>query len=295
MNKKELLIKLPIKFFGLIALVAIVVVWGNVNIPFFIIGLSTVFLAVVLSQVIVVFAPEARRKQDGHEQFTWASLIPGLASLPPHVSNGIIVSIMLLVSSSSATCSHKEDRGRHAARREIDLQEPPRAHRRDDLGDGGGDHGTEGQGIHAHHRDPRLFILFNNLSGLVPGFMPATDNVNTTFACSLTVFVLTHYYGIREHGIKYVKHFMGPVWWLAPIMIPIEVIGHLSRPLSLGLRLFGNIMGDHLVTGIFFMLIPLFVPLIGMVLGTFVALVQAFVFILLSMAYFSGAVAHEEH
>jgi F-type H+-transporting ATPase subunit a len=140
-----------------------------------------------------------------------------------------------------------------------------------------------------------LFILFNNLSGLVPGFLPATDNVNTTFACSLTVFVMTHFYGIREHGLKYVKHFMGPIWWLAPIMIPIELIGHLSRPLSLGLRLFGNIMGDHLVTGIFFMLIPLFVPLIGMLLGTFVALVQAFVFMLLSMAYFSGAVAQEEH
>jgi F-type H+-transporting ATPase subunit a len=139
-----------------------------------------------------------------------------------------------------------------------------------------------------------LFILFNNLSGLVPGFLPATDNVNTTFACSLTVFVMTHFYGIREHGLKYVKHFMGPIWWLAPIMIPIELIGHLSRPLSLGLRLFGNIMGDHLVTGIFFMLIPLFVPLIGMLLGTFVSLVQAFVFMLLSMAYFSGAVAHEE-
>ena len=61
-----------------------------------------------------------------------------------------------------------------------------------------------------------LFILFNNLSGLVPGFLPATDNVNTTFACSLTVFFLTHYYGVREHGIKYLKHFVGPFWWLRP-------------------------------------------------------------------------------
>ena len=87
---------------------------------------------------------------------------------------------------------------------------------------------------------------------------------------------------------------MGPIWWLAPLMIPIEIIGNLARPLSLGLRLFGNIMGDHLVTGIFFMLVPLFVPLLGMVLGTFVALVQAFVFMLLSMAYFAGAIAHEE-
>jgi F-type H+-transporting ATPase subunit a len=139
-----------------------------------------------------------------------------------------------------------------------------------------------------------LFILLNNLSGLIPGFLPATDNVNTTFACSLTVFFLTHYYGVREHGVKYLKQFVGPIWWLAPIMIPIEIIGHLSRPLSLGLRLFGNVMGDHLVTGIFFLLIPLLIPLIGMFLGTFVAFVQAFVFVLLSMVYFSGAIS-EEH
>jgi F-type H+-transporting ATPase subunit a len=132
------------------------------------------------------------------------------------------------------------------------------------------------------------------LSGLVPGFLPATDNVNTTFACSLTVFVLTHVYGVREHGFKYLKQFVGPVVWLAPLMIPIEIISHVSRPLSLGLRLFGNITGDHLVTGIFFLLIPLFVPLIGMFLGAFVAGVQAFVFVLLSMVYFSGAIS-EEH
>ena len=231
----------------------------------------------------------------GHEQFTWASLIPGLASLPPHVSNGIIVSVILLVIVILGYAQYKK--------KEDDILPDDRLTFRNVL-----ELMVEAiSGLVEQTMGPRgkefmliigtlgLFILFNNLSGLVPGFLPATDNVNTTFACSLTVFVLTHYYGIREHGLKYVKHFMGPIWWLAPIMIPIEVIGHLSRPLSLGLRLFGNIMGDHLVTGIFFMLIPLFVPLIGMLLGTFVALVQAFVFMLLSMAYFSGAVAHEEH
>ncbi len=229
------------------------------------------------------------------EQFTWASLIPGLSSLPPHVSNGIIVSVVLLVIVILGYAQHKrkEDEvlpdDKLTFRNVVELMvEAISGLVEETMGPRGKEFtliiGTLG-----------LFILFNNLSGLVPGFLPATDNVNTTFACSLTVFVLTHYYGIREHGLKYVKHFMGPIWWLAPIMIPIELIGHLSRPLSLGLRLFGNITGDHLVTAIFFMLIPLFVPLIGMVLGTFVALVQAFVFILLSMAYFSGAVAHEEH
>jgi F-type H+-transporting ATPase subunit a len=140
-----------------------------------------------------------------------------------------------------------------------------------------------------------LFILFSNLSGLVPGFLPPTDNVNTTFACSLTVFFMTHYYGVREHGIKYLKQFMGPLLWLAPIMIPIELIGHLARPLSLGLRLFGNIFGDHMVTAMAISALPFLLPVPAMILGLFVALVQTFVFMLLSMAYFSGAISHEEH
>ena len=231
----------------------------------------------------------------GHEQFTWASLIPGLASLPPHVSNGIIVSVILLVIVilGYAQSKRKEDDilpdDRLTFRNVLELMVEAISDLVEQT------MGPRGKEFMLIIGTLGLFILFNNLSGLVPGFLPATDNVNTTFACSLTVFVMTHFYGIREHGLNYVKQFMGPIWWLAPIMIPIEVIGHLSRPLSLGLRLFGNIMGDHLVTGIFFMLIPLFVPLIGMLLGTFVALVQAFVFMLLSMAYFSGAVAHEEH
>ena len=231
----------------------------------------------------------------GHEQFTWASLIPGLSLLPPHVSNGIIVSVILLVIVilGYAQSKRKEDDilpdDRLTFRNVLELMVEAISDLVEQT------MGPRGKEFMLIIGTLGLFILFNNLSGLVPGFLPATDNVNTTFACSLTVFVMTHFYGIREHGLKYVKHFMGPIWWLAPIMIPIELIGHLSRPLSLGLRLFGNIMGDHLVTGIFFMLIPLFVPLIGMLLGTFVALVQAFVFMLLSMAYFSGAVAHEEH
>jgi len=231
----------------------------------------------------------------GHEQFTWASLIPRLSSLPPHVSNGIIVSVILLVIVILGYAQYKRKKDeilpddRLTFRNVLELIVEAISDLVEQT------MGPRGKEFMLIIGTLGLFILFNNLSGLVPGFLPATDNVNTTFACSLTVFVMTHYYGIREHGLSYVKHFMGPIWWLAPIMIPIEVIGHLSRPLSLGLRLFGNIMGDHLVTGIFFMLIPLFVPLIGMLLGTFVALVQAFVFMLLSMAYFSGAVAHEEH
>ncbi|MBW2059760.1 MAG: F0F1 ATP synthase subunit A [Deltaproteobacteria bacterium] len=139
-----------------------------------------------------------------------------------------------------------------------------------------------------------VFILFSNLSGVIPGFDPPTDSLNTTAACALTVFALTHYYGLREHGLRYLKHFAGPFWWLAPLMIPIEIIGHLARPLSLSLRLFGNIMGDHTVFLIFFGLMPFLIPIVVMVLGIFVGIVQTLVFVLLSMAYFSGAIEHME-
>jgi len=141
-----------------------------------------------------------------------------------------------------------------------------------------------------------FFILFSNLSGLVPGFMPPTDNINTTLALALVVFVAYNAYGIKEHGVvKYAAHFCGPFWWLAWLMLPIEIISHLARPMSLSLRLFGNIMGDHLVGAIFFMLAPLVVPVFTSVLGLFVSFVQTFVFILLAMVYISGAIAHEEH
>ena len=229
-----------------------------------------------------------------HEAFSWGSLLPFLKN-QPHVTNGIIVSLILLVIVILGY--------RQVKRTEDEVVPEPKFTLRnfvemiveslsniiiDTMG-------PRGREFVLLVGTLALFILFNNLSGLVPGFLPATDNVNTTFACALTVFVMTHYYGFKEHGIKYLKHFMGPYWWLAPLMIPIEIIGHLARPLSLGLRLFGNITGDHLVTAIFFGLVPLFVPLVVMFLGLFVAFVQTFVFMLLSMAYFSGAIAHEEY
>ncbi len=139
-----------------------------------------------------------------------------------------------------------------------------------------------------------IYILFCNLLGLIPGFSPPTDNINTTASCALTVFFYYHYVGIRRHGWRYVKQFMGPFWPLAPLMFPIEIISHLARPLSLSLRLFGNMTGDHLVLMIFSSLIPLLVPIVALGLGMFVSFIQALVFILLSMMYLSGALS-EEH
>ena len=139
-----------------------------------------------------------------------------------------------------------------------------------------------------------LFILFMNLLGLIPGFVPPTDQMNITVGLAVVIFLSTHYYGVREHGVAYFKHFLGPVWWLAPIMLPIEIVSHLARPLSLSLRLFGNITGDHLVVGIFLGLVPFVVPSIFYGLGVFVSFMQAFIFTVLSMIYIAGAVAHEE-
>ncbi|MGE0082826.1 MAG: F0F1 ATP synthase subunit A [Desulfococcaceae bacterium] len=138
-----------------------------------------------------------------------------------------------------------------------------------------------------------IYIFVSNLIGLVPGFFPPTASLNTTASCALVVVIFTHIIGVKYHGVKYIKHFMGPVWWMVPIILPIEVIGHVARILSLSFRLFGNMMGHELVLGILFALAGLFfAPLPIMALGIFVALVQAFVFFLLSIMYFTGAMEH---
>lgn len=138
-----------------------------------------------------------------------------------------------------------------------------------------------------------LYIFISNVIGIVPGLFPPTANINTTLSCALVVFCFTHIIGVKYHGVKYIKHFMGPVWWLAPLIFIIEIIGHFARILSLTFRLFGNMMGHEIVLGILFTLAGLFLaPLPIMALGIFVAFVQAFVFFLLSIIYFSGAMEH---
>jgi len=138
-----------------------------------------------------------------------------------------------------------------------------------------------------------IYIATCNLLGLIPGFFPPTANLNTTASCALTVVVFTHIIGIKYHGAGYIKHFLGPVWWMVPIIFPIELIGHLARLLSLSFRLFGNMMGHELVLMILFGLAgAFFAPLPIMALGIFVALVQAFVFFLLSVMYFQSAMEH---
>jgi len=138
-----------------------------------------------------------------------------------------------------------------------------------------------------------LYVFIGNLIGLIPGFLPPTANLNTTASCAIIVFCFTHFIGIKVHGAKYVKHFMGPVWWMSPLIFVIELIGHFARILSLSFRLFGNMMGHEIVLAILFALAGLFLaPLPIMALGIFVAFVQGFVFFLLSIIYFAGAMEH---
>ncbi len=138
-----------------------------------------------------------------------------------------------------------------------------------------------------------LYIAVANLIGLIPGFMSPTSSLNTTLALTIIVWVSHHYIGIREHGLGYYKHFMGPMWWLVPLMLPIEIISNLARLISLSIRLFGNIMAKETLLGILFMLAgAFFAPLPIMLLGVLVSLVQAMVFVLLAVVYFGQAQEH---
>ncbi len=149
--------------------------------------------------------------------------------------------------------------------------------------------GPEGKRVFPLIATLALFILTSNLIGLIPGFTTPTANLNTTISLALVVFFTTHIIGIRVHGFKYIKQFLGPVWWLTPLMLPIEIISHLARPLSLSVRLFGNMKGGSIVLGVLFFLVPFLVPLPIMFLKLIIALIQTLVFVLLSMMYFAGA------
>ena len=168
-----------------------------------------------------------------------------------------------------------------------------------------------------------LFILTSNLLGLIPGLIAPTSNLNTTAACALIVFVTYHVIGIRKQGVvSYLKHFCGPVPWLAPLMFPIELVSHMARPLSLSLRLFGNMFGGHVLLAVIFLLTgldglfgwALTGKLAGLLLGLpggvvlvaftvgfllplkiLVAFLQAFIFCMLSMVYIAGAIEEAEH
>jgi F-type H+-transporting ATPase subunit a len=144
-----------------------------------------------------------------------------------------------------------------------------------------------------------VLILVSNLMGLFPLFMSPTSATSVTFALGISSFVYYNYIGIRENGVfNHLKHFAGPIWWIAPLIFPIEIISNLIRPFSLGIRLFGNLFADEKVMDSIAHLVPPYtywgVPILLMPLSLFVALIQTFVFVLLSQLYLSE-VSHAPH
>jgi F-type H+-transporting ATPase subunit a len=139
-----------------------------------------------------------------------------------------------------------------------------------------------------------LFVLCNNLVGLIPGIEAPTTSIMVTLGLAVPTFLYYNYYGVKEQGVVgYIKHFAGPVWWMAWLIFPIEVVSHLARVMSLSVRLYANMFAGDLVTLVFFSLVPVGIPVIFLGLHLFVSLIQAFVFTLLTMIYLSLAVAHE--
>jgi F-type H+-transporting ATPase subunit a len=230
-----------------------------------------------------------------HHPFTWVSVIPGLNLLPGHTATALLVVLALvffayrakqqLAAADDAAIPDDSLTFRNIA--EL-LVEGVSGMAENVLGHHGRNY------VHLYGSF-FLFILAANLTGLLPGFSPPTSNFNTTFALGIMSFVAYNFYGFREQGVGYLKHFVGPIWWLGFLMVPLELIDNFVRPFSLGLRLFGNMTGDHVVLEIFTDLTKVVIPVVFYMLGAFVSLVQAFVFTLLSMVYVSLAVAHGDH
>lgn len=238
-----------------------------------------------------------------HEHsLTWFSLIPGIKDLPVTLVSVVFVGILLIVLSLIVRIRLRDKEsvlpeGKVSLRTVLEL-----------LVEGIYNFVEGIMGEHGKKYVPLIgsifiFILVSNLIGLVPGFSaptgyPTDDFLRSVisspnFACAILVFFLYNYYGFREHGIGYLKHFMGPFLFLAPFMFLIELVGHVVRPITLSVRLFANLMADHTAVGIISTLVPVGVPVIFLALGLMVCLIQAFVFSLLTTIYIMLATQSE--
>ncbi len=230
-----------------------------------------------------------------HHIFLWVDHIPGLSLLPGHIATSLIVSVALILFAYMA-------KRQLAAADDVAVPDDSLTCRNmaelltqgiSDMAEGVlGDRAQKYVHLYGSFF---LFILIANLSGLLPGFSPPTSDFNVTLALGVLSFVAYNFYAFQEQGLAYLKHFVGPIWWLGILMVPLELIDNFVRPFSLSLRLFGNMTGDHVVLEIFTDLTKVVIPVVFYALGAFVSLVQAFVFTLLSMVYVSLAVAHDEH
>jgi len=214
----------------------------------------------------------------------------GKVEVPDHIALCLFVVVLLLAIFVPLRFTYREEK---PSRIQVFLEELVgglRSMVEGQVGHGAGDRYLAVIGAFA------LFIFTCNVMGLFSalGVHPPTSNPNVTFGLAGISFVMYNAVGIRKHGFGYVKHFLGPIWWLAPLFLVVELISHAARWLSLGLRLFGNMTGEHMVSGVFNNLVPLLVPLPIMALGLFAAVIQTFIFIMLTTVYIAGAEA-EEH
>jgi len=229
---------------------------------------------------------------------TWVALIPGINQLPAHTVTATLIAFVLI---GFAFLAHRSLVAARAQGQALIPDDTLTVRNVAELLVGGVY--SMGQGVLGDRADKYvglfgsffLFILMGNLIGLVPGFAPPTSDFNITFGLGVASFLAYNAIGIADQGVvNYAKHFVGPIWWLAVLMVPLELIDNLVRPFSLALRLFGNMTGDHLVLEIFTGLTRLVVPVAFYFLGAFVSLIQAFVFTLLTVIYVSLAVGHGE-
>jgi F-type H+-transporting ATPase subunit a len=229
------------------------------------------------------------------QHFSWYQLVPSLANLPYHVVAAFTVVIFLMVLTGFgrlALAGSKDVLVPHAKLSFFNffdlVAEGLYKLTESILGEAAGEYypliGTL-----------FMYIFVSNLMGLIPGFSPPTGNVNTNFACSIFVFVYYNYVGFKHAGIGYIKHFMGPVWYLAWVILPIEIISHVVRPFTLSLRLMGNMTGDHTVIAAFTHLVPYGIPVAFYFLGLLVCFIQAFVYTMLTMVYISMARESDHH
>jgi F-type H+-transporting ATPase subunit a len=225
--------------------------------------------------------------------FSWVQQIPGLMMLEPHTSTALLVMIGLLLFAV---------RARQQLAATSDATVPDEGFSARNVAEVITEFITNLSVSVIGHDGPTyvplfasffVFILVSNLIGLIPGFTPPTDNFNVTLALGVVSFVAYNFYGLKAHGFAYLKQFMGPLLLLAPLMIVVELLSHLFRPASLGIRLYGNMFADHLLLGIFTDLTKVFIPVVFYLLGTFVSLVQALVFTLLTMVYVGLAISHD--
>jgi F-type H+-transporting ATPase subunit a len=232
---------------------------------------------------------------------SWVGLIPVLKNLPAHTVHATLVMLILV---AFAWIAKRQLESARAAGTALIPDSRLSVRNLAELLVGGIESMTEGVlGERGRRYVPLfgsffLFILVANLMGLLPGFSPPTSDFNITFALGVASFLAYNAIGIRSQGlVEYLKHFAGPIWWLAVLMVPLELIDNLVRPVSLALRLFGNMTGDHLVLEIFTDLTKFVVPVVFYMLGAFVSLIQAFVFTLLTVIYVSLAIGqgHEHH